>query len=298
MTLRRTATLIAEGHTLLEAPRWHDGLLWTSDFYTHRVLRWDVARSGAVEPETVCIVEGRPSGLGFMPDGELRISSMLDKRLLSWDGSRHEVVADYSDLVTGPGNDLVIDSSGIAFVGNFGMNPEDPDEALPTSLLRITPDGTVSVAANDVLFPNGMVIDERAGVLYVAETFRSRISAWDYARGELSNRRVWTAFGDDPGSYNIPAATVAVAKMPDGLALDAEGMLWVADAKGHGVSRISQDGTLVEFVETGLSTYAVALGGAGGDELYLCCAPPAESWNRFGTPRSVLMRCRVDVPAP
>jgi sugar lactone lactonase YvrE len=297
MTLQRTATLAAEGFTLLEAPRWHDGLLWTSDFYTHRVLRWDVAGTGTLEPETVCIVEGRPSGLGFMPDGELRISSMLDRRLLSWDGTRHEVVADYADLVTGPGNDLVIDSAGIAFVGNFGLNPADPDEALPTSLLRITPDGTVSVAAEDVLFPNGMVIDEGAGVLYAAETFRARITAWDYAGGELSNRRVWTAFGDDPGSYMIPAATAAVAAMPDGLAQDAEGMLWVADAKGHGASRIAPDGSVTEFVETGLSTYAVALGGERGDELFLCCAPPAESWNRLGSPRSVLMRCRVDVPA-
>jgi sugar lactone lactonase YvrE len=296
MTRQRTATVAAEGFTLLEGPRWHDGMLWTSDFYTHRVLRFDVTGTGPLEAETVCIVEGRPSGLGFMPDGELRISSMLDRRLLAWGGTRTEVVADFSDLVSGPMNDLVIDSAGIAIIGNFGLDPADENIALPTSLLRVTPGGTVSTAADDVLFPNGMVIDERAGVLYAVESFRARITAWDYAAGELSNRRVWVAFDDDPGSYDIPAATDSLALVPDGIAQDAEGMIWVADAKGRGASRVAPDGTVVEFVETGLSVYAVALGGADRSELFLCCAPRAETWNRLGRPRSVLMRCPVDVP--
>jgi sugar lactone lactonase YvrE len=296
MTIPHTATVAAEGFTLLESPRWHDGMLWASDFYTHRVLRFDVSRDGPLTAETVCIVEGRPSGLGFMPDGELRISSMLDRRLLAWDGARTEVVADFADLVSGPANDLAIDSAGIAIIGNFGMNPTNDREALPTSLLRITPDGTVSVAADDVVFPNGMVIDERAGVLYAVESFRSRISAWDYDAGTLSNRRVWVAFDDDPGVYDIPDLTESLALLPDGIARDAEGMIWVADAKGHGAGRVAADGTVAEFVETGLSVYAVALGGDDRRELFLCCAPPAESWNRLGAPRSVLMRCRVDVP--
>lgn len=295
-TLQRTATVAAEGFTLLEGPRWHDGMLWLSDFYTHRVLRADVSGS-EVRPEQVCIVAGRPSGLGFMPDGELRISSMLDKRLLAWDGTRTEVVADLSDRVTGPMNDMVIDSAGTTLIGNFGLDPADDEVALPTTLLRVTAGGDVSVAADDVVFPNGMAIDETAGVLYVAETFRGRISAWDYSDGELFNRRVRVAFGDDAGApYDIPALTASYPLVPDGIALDAEGMLWVADAKGHGASRIAPDGSVAEFVETGLSVYAVALGGEDRRELFLCCAPPAESWNRLGAPRSVLMRCPVDVP--
>jgi sugar lactone lactonase YvrE len=298
MPIRRTATVAAEGFTLLEGPRWHDGMLWASDFYTHRVLRFDTSRSGPLAAETVCIVEGRPSGLGFMPDGELRISSMLDKRLLAWDGTRTSLVADFADLVSGPSNDLVIDSAGIAIIGDFGMNPANDREALPTSLLRVTPDGSVSVAADDVVFPNGMAIDEGAGVLYAVESFRSRISAWDYDAGVLSNRRVWVAFDDDAGTYDIPDLTESLSVLPDGIARDSEGMIWVADAKGHGASRVAADGTVAEFVETGLSVYAVALGGDDHRELFLCCAPPAESWNRLGPPRSVLMRCRVDVPGP
>jgi sugar lactone lactonase YvrE len=301
MTLQRTATIAAEGFTLLEGPRWHDGMLWLSDFYSHRVLRADVAGGGAVSPEQVCIVEGRPSGLGFMPDGELRISSMLDKRLLAWDGKRTEVVADFANLVTGPANDMIIDAAGTTIIGNFGLDPSNDEIALPTSLLRITSGGDVSVAADDVVFPNGMALDEEADVLYVVESFRDRISAWDYSDGELSNRRVWLAFDEDSaseqrGSYDIPALTAKFPLVPDGIARDAEGMIWVADAKGHGASRVAADGSVAEFVETGLSVYAVVLGGADRTELFLCCAPPAETWNRLGAPRSVLMRCPVDVP--
>ena len=295
-TLQRTATVVADGHTLLEGPRWHDDALWVSDFFSHRVLGFEFSTSGAPQVHTVCTVEGQPSGIGFMPDGELRISSMLDRRLLAWDGRTLELVADLAPFVTGPANDLAIDSSGIAIVGNFGLNPKSSREALPTSLLRVTPDGAVTEVADDVVFPNGIVIDERAGVLYAAETYRSRISAWDYSSGELSNRRVWVAFSPDPGSYDIPDTTVSLNLLPDGIAQDAEGAIWVADAKGHGASRVAADGTVLEFVETGLSVYAVALGGRNGDELFLCCAPAAETFDPSTSQRSVLMRCRVDVP--
>ena len=297
MTVQRRAEIVAGGFTLLEGPRWHDGVLWCSDFYTHRVLRFDVPSAGRVEAETVCIVEGRPSGLGFMPDGELRISSMLDKRLLAWNGSSHEVVADYSDLVSGPGNDLLIDSVGNAFVGNFGLDPADDTIARPTDLLRIAPDGTITVAADDVVFPNGMVLDEDAGLLYAVESFRARISVWDYADGKLTGRRTWVSFADDPGAYPILALTASLPVLPDGIARDAEGMMWVADAKGHGAMRIDGSGNVLEFIETGLSTYALVLGGADGRDLYLCCAPATETWNRLGAARSVLMHCRVDVTA-
>lgn len=296
MTLKRTAVVAADGFTLLEGPRWHDGTLWVSDFFSHRVLRFDVAGSAPLVPETVCVVDGQPSGLGFMPDGELRISSMLDRRLLAWDGQRLQEVADFSGLVTGPANDLAIDSAGISIVGNFGLNPHLAREALPTSLLRVMPNGDVSAVADDVVFPNGIVIDETAGVLYAAETYRSQITAWDYDSGALTNRRVWVSFSDDPGEYDIPNTTESLALLPDGIAQDAEGAMWVADAKGHGVSRVAADGTVLEFVETGLSVYAVALGGGDRTELFLCCAPPAESYDPSTTTRSVLMRCRVDIP--
>lgn len=278
MTLERSAELVSDGYTLLESPRWHNGSLWVSDFFSRRVLRFDVTGDLPLSAATVCVVPGQPSGLGFMPDGQLRISSMITREVLAWNGVTLNVLAGLSAFITGPANDLAIDSTGIMIIGNFGLNPDHPSEALPTSLLRVDPDGAVTVAADDLLFPNGIVIDEGAGKLYVSETYRSRITMFDYDRGALSNRQVWVAFSPDPYQYDIPRVTPRLAMLPDGLCQDAEGALWVADAKGHGASRIADDGTVLEFVNTGdLSVYAVALGGADRAELFLCCAPPVES---------------------
>ncbi len=53
--------IVVEGMTFTEAPRWRDGRLWFSDFYTHRVLTVDAAK----KVETVVDVPTRPSGLGW-----------------------------------------------------------------------------------------------------------------------------------------------------------------------------------------------------------------------------------------
>ena len=81
---------LLDGLTFTEAPRWHDGRLWFSDFYTQRVI--------AVDPdgraETMLEVPQRPSGLGWMPDGSLLVVSMLDRRLLRVENGRTRVHAE------------------------------------------------------------------------------------------------------------------------------------------------------------------------------------------------------------
>lgn len=294
------ATPVLDGFTLLEAPRWHDGALWASDFFSRRVLRFAVRGSSATV-ETICEVPGRPSGLGFMPDGALRISSMDDCRLLEYSGGVLTEVASFGHLVTGPANDLAIDRAGTAIIGNFGVTPNAPLMARPTALIRVDASGTVTVAADGLVFPNGIVIDEDAGVLYVAETYRQRITAFDYDRGVLTDRRVWHEFGPDPAAgtsdpYDILSITFGGGMIVDGLAQDAEGAIWAANASGAAVRVL--DGTIVETVDTrGLGTFSLALGGVDGCDLYLCCAPPVETFDPRTTARSVLFHTRVDVPA-
>ena len=82
--------LLLEGLTFPEGPRWRDGRLWFSDFYSHRVLTVDL--DGNVE--TVAEVAQQPSGLGWTPDGALLVVSMLDRRLLAIEDGEQRVVAD------------------------------------------------------------------------------------------------------------------------------------------------------------------------------------------------------------
>ena len=96
--------------TFTEAPRWHAGRLWFSDFYSHRVIAVDQAGVA----ETIVTVPAQPSGLGWRPDGTLLIVSMLDRKLMRLDGTALHEVADLSGLAGGPCNDMVVDTVGRA----------------------------------------------------------------------------------------------------------------------------------------------------------------------------------------
>src|SRR5262249_30358622 len=110
---------VVDGLTFPEAPRWRDGKLWFSDFYTQRVLTVDPA--GRLE--TVIEVPQRPSGLGWTPDGALLVVSMLDRRLLRVDSGKLRMVADLSTLATGPSHGMAVDAAGPACRGAAACGP-------------------------------------------------------------------------------------------------------------------------------------------------------------------------------
>lgn len=239
--------ILLDGLTFPEGPRWRDGRLWFSDFYTHRVL--------AVDPEgrseTIAEVPQQPSGLGWSPDGNLLIVSMLDRRLLRLEDGELVVLADMAALASGPCNDMVVDAAGRAYVGNFGEPPQ------PTCVVCVDPDGRAVMAADELSFPNGMVISANGKTLIVAETFANRLTAFDVADdGSLANRRV---FAQLDGCF------------PDGICLDAEGAIWVADAGGRRVIRVLEDGQVEQTISTGdLNAYACMLGGPDRRTLFIC----------------------------
>lgn len=150
----RELTVVLEGYSYLECPRWHEGRLWVSDFYTNQV----VATDGKGGTEVVANVPSQPSGLGFLPDGRALIVSMRDHRVLVRDASgalsEH---ADLTGVVTGMPNDMVVDQRGRAYVGNFGFDLMGGAPLRYTTLTRVDPDGSVTTVADDLGFPNGMV---------------------------------------------------------------------------------------------------------------------------------------------
>src|SRR5215203_4098677 len=165
----RTFETLVEGGRYFEGPRWHEGRWWVSDFYDRTVstVTVDGTRS------TVLEVPGQPSGLGWWPDGSLIVSSMKDRRVLrrTPDGEV-TTLADLSDhpAVGGHLNDLVVDAAGRTYVGNFGFDLMAGAPAATTAVLRIDPDGTTTVAAEGLAFPNGTVITPDRRTMIVAET--------------------------------------------------------------------------------------------------------------------------------
>jgi len=292
----RAIRTVLDGMSYLEGPRWHDGRLYVSDFYTGAIVAVDL--DGGADPETVATVPEQPSGLGWMPDGSLLAVSMRDRRLLRFgDGGGPEVHADLSDLAPWHLNDMVVDSQGRAFVGNFGFDLMAGGAIRSAAIVRVDADGTASVAADDLLFPNGTVITPDARTLIVAETLGGRLTAFDLgADGSLSNRRVWAELSPVVQTEDMGELLAAGGVAPDGTALDAEGCVWAADALGGRVLRVRQGGEVVEEIAPGTGVFACALGGAEGRTLVMCAAPSFAEHERRDTREAVLLACEVDVP--
>lgn len=291
--MREISTVLSD-LSYLECPRWHEGRIWVSDFYTHRVLS---AREDGSDLRHEAEVAGQPSGLGWLPDGRLLVVSQHDARLLRREPDGSLVThADLSAHVTGEPNDMVVDQQGRAFVGSFGFDLFGGAPLAPTAVLRVDPDGTVTQLADDLWFPNGSVITDD-GVYIVSETFGNRLSAFDVqADGSLANRRVWASFGDLPNASDLTAALGQLAVAPDGCGLDAEGAIWVADALNGRVLRIREGGEILEELPVGTGVFACMLGGHDGRTLYVCVAPDFDRAARSAAREAELRAVRVEVP--
>ncbi len=291
----RALHTLVEGGGFFEGPRWHEGTWWVSDFYRHQVAT--VTTDGV---ETVVVeVEHQPSGLGWLPDGSLVISSMKDQRVLRFADGALTTLADVSEHAGGHLNDLVVDRHGHTFVGNFGFDLMGGGTPSTASLIRVDPDGTVAVAATDLHFPNGAVITPDGGTLIVGETTGNRYTAFSLADdGTLTDRRVWAEFAPVPTAESFTDSLAEITVAPDGCALDAEGHIWAADALGNRAVRVAPGGEIVDEIPgpDGLGIYALMLGGDDGRTLLLCGAPDFFEHNRATAREAVLLTTTVEVP--
>ena len=263
-------TPLATGFCFGEGPRWFEGLLWFSDMLGEAVHT--VTVGGAM---TTLPLPGRaPSGLGFRPDGTLLIVSTEDRKLLAYDGETVYTVADLSALAPADLGDMVVDQRGRAYVGSQAREGG--------VILRVDPDATVSVAATDLDFPNGMVITPDH-TLIVAESVGRRLTAYTIgADGELSDRRVFADGLDGP---------------PDGICLDAEGGVWTAMTLAHQFERILDGGEVTHRIDIGdRVAIACVLGGVAGRTLFMLSSSDAYPKRLVGTRLSRVDTVIVDTP--
>nr|WP_269821848.1 SMP-30/gluconolactonase/LRE family protein [Nocardia asteroides] len=206
--------LVAQGGLgYLEGARWHRGALWFSD-----MTRCKISRLFPGEPpEDVADVPGRPSGLGFGPDGAPMVVSIDDGRLLRVGSSGLEELADLAPVAFHP-NDMAVDREGRAYIGPqgyvFGTDP------IGVGLIIRHPDGRIETGGEDLIFPNGIAISGDGRTLVVAESFRAprtRLTAFTVTDdGALTDQRVFAEFG----SPDVEAI--------DGIGIDSAGAVWAA----------------------------------------------------------------------
>ncbi len=290
----RNVTTILTGMSYTECPRWHEGRLWFADFYTYQVYS---ALENGSDLRVEAHVPGQPSGIGWLPGGDLVVVSMKDAKLLrrDADGSLSEY-ADLSTYVTGHPNDMVVDAEGRAYVGEFGFDLMNGGDLATAGLLRVDPDGCVTKVAADLWFPNGSVITDD-GVLLVDETFGNRVSAFDIAAdGSLGPRRDWAKFGGLPTVRDLANAIPQAVVAADGCGLDAQGCLWIADAINGRVLRVREGGEILDEIHPGTGVFACMLGGSDGRTLFMSCAPDFDEHARSPVREAEIRVVSVEVP--
>ena len=243
-------TLI-DGLVVGESPRWHDGRLWFCNWGAQEIRTIDVDGTGEV------VAKGtKPAGfcIDFLPDGRLLVTG--EDRILRRepDGS----LVTHADLgALGKGwNELTVDGRGNIYVNDVGFS-FGREDFRPGTIALVTPDGGARQVADNVMFPNGMVVTPDNSTLVVAESWAHRLTAFDIAPdGSLVNRRVWAEVDGD------------------GISLDAEGAIWCSGVSGGQpeVLRVREGGEVLERISHDAACFACMLGGADGKTLFLMTA--------------------------
>lgn len=255
--------ILVEGLKFPESPRWHENELWFSDQDARKVMT--VNLKGKLR--TILDVPKRPSGLGWLPDGDLVIVSMEDRKLLRFNMKSVTVHADLRNLATCHLNDMVVDNQGRIYVGNFGFDFFHNAPFAPAELILVYPNGEARVLAKDMAFPNGSVITPDGKIFVVGETVVSRLTAFDIIEdGSLVRRRVWA---------NLKSLS------PDGICLDEEGGIWVAAPGRKQVVRVLEGGIITHVVKLKQDGYACMLGGEDRKILFIATSAPDRNNGRI-----------------
>ena len=249
------ARTLTTGFAMVESARWHDGRLWFAHWGVGEVVAVDL--DGHAE-----VMAPGPASMGWsidwLPDG--RLVTTGESVTLREPGGSATTLRDHgaNEVVVDPRGHVYVNGADFDFAG--GAAPE------PGWIDLVAPDGSSRRVAEDIQFPNGMVVTPDGGTLVVSESFAGRLSAFDIGEdGSLTGRRVWA---DGLG--------------PDGIGLDAEGAIWAQtadtfahsqrpDAPGGACVRVLDGGEITHRIDTELPCFSCVLGGPEGGHLFLLC---------------------------
>jgi sugar lactone lactonase YvrE len=279
-----SANLLAEGEMVFgEGPRWHEGKLYLSDMLGRKIYKIDDKGHKQVLLE----VENQPNGLGFMDDGSLIYTSMFDKKLYRYLNGKSELYADMSAVMKGYCGDLVIDKQGRVYVDDTGARVLHGESPGPGRLLMVDTDRSVKVAAENIIFPNGVVITGDGKNLIISETFAYCLTQFDVSdNGELLNRRKFLDLAEQKQNLLFSGC--------DGMCMDAEGGIWLSRLALEVFERIDRNGNVTHRIPVkGHHPTACTLGGEDGKTLYLVANEIPDGADVFEAMMKGHSTCRV-----
>jgi len=205
---------VADGLGFTEGPLWHpDGYLIFSDTTGGRIC---AVRDGALSTYRDMPGEG-PNGLTWDRQGRLLVCFQDGRRVGRERDGRIEAVAErYEGRRLNSPNDIVVRSDGRIFFSDppYGLKDESERELPYNAVFTIAPDGELRALATDFEKPNGLAFSPDERVLYVADTARAHVRAFDVAAdGALSGGDVFAEMREEG--------------RPDGVKVDADGRVYV-----------------------------------------------------------------------
>lgn len=250
-----TVVPVVTGLGLTEAP-WYDE-------FTESVCFSDVTGGGVwrYSPNTGRLeqIVGRRRGIGGLvgnTDGQLVVTGKSVMLARPGDGLGDTVcrAEDAGPHVIGF-NDLCADEAGRVYVGALTFLPLTGRPS-PGLICVIEPGGDVRRVADDVVLPNGMAFDWTASLLYVCDSEQGSLIAYrQQSDGRLTvERRLRCA----PGGR------------PDGVAVAADGSLWVARAEAGVIDVLDESGEVQDrWSFPGGAVTNLCFGGKCNDTLFL-----------------------------
>jgi sugar lactone lactonase YvrE len=234
---------------------WRHDLLVSVDIPAGRVLVSDPgdgsSRSIEVgQPVSAAMLRGEHELLLAVRDG----FATLDLKT----GAVDPLVAVEADKPSNRMNDAACDARGRCFAGTMAVD----DTPSAGTLYRLDEDLSVHAVLDGLTISNGLGWSPSGSVMYHIDSMAGGVDAHDFDvdSGALSGRR---RLVDTDPAWGLP----------DGLAMDAEGGIWVAFWDGSALRRFSPDGELTETLELPAARPTrPAFGGANLDQLYVTSA--------------------------
>ena len=187
-------------------------------------------------------VGGVPNGICIDKGGNCIIANIGNGQVqsLNLDGQHHVILAEVDGRCLTSPNFPFMDSKERLWISN--STDREIGEAIqnpaPDGWIVLVEKGSGRIVAEEIYFPNGLAIDKDEEYLYVAETTRKDIVRFRIGKdGSLGNREV---YGPE---------FLAPLGIPDGIAFDEAGNLWVTFPRANAIGYISPQGELRTFVK-------------------------------------------------
>jgi gluconolactonase len=261
---------LADGCRWAEGPAYFPAghyLVW-SDVPNDRLMRFD-------ETSNTVSVFRSPSGYanGNTVDrqGRLVTCEHGNRRVTrtEHDGSITVIASHHDGKRFNSPNDVVVKSDGSIWFTDpaYGIDSDyeghkSDSEIGACHVYRVDPrSGSVSIAANDFVRPNGLAFSPDEKILYVVDTGATHVD---------DGPRHIRAFkiGDDGRLSGGDVFTTCTAGLFDGFRLDEEGRIWTS--AGDGVHCYETDGTLLGKILVPEAVANVVFGGVKRNRLYIC----------------------------